>query len=443
MSRPRDWSALGAPSDPVPGDPDAIQALAGELRRTARAITQTADLLRRGALASGWRARAAVEFRGRAVVVAGRIERAVDRYEAAAAALAGYAPVLRECQRRADRALATARAGDLGGARRGLAAAVADRDEAARRAAGRIGSVVAHDGVHDTWKDRVCAIVARLATAAGDLAFAAGTAALFLSWIPVVGPVLAAGLSAVSTWAGMVALAGHLFLLLEGEGDMSTVAMDVVGIATAGVARSYARLSAESALSARALARSTEAARLRAADPGVDRWTVYRAVNRATGGPAGPATVGRPGASRRPGPGRGPASVLDPGPALRIAVTGYRADVGRAVRTVAGVARPGRAGGARPARLLANRQLLAAARITPLASALAVAGERELAADLVTAAQVRPDLASVPGVAAYLAHSRMRGAIALAGWVGGAVLTGQDAAKRLAVAVPAGPGRVR
>ncbi|MGF7234320.1 MAG: hypothetical protein ACQSGP_05075 [Frankia sp.] len=446
MSRPRDWTALGATTDPLPGDPDAILALAGDFRRVARAICETAELLRRSTAAEAWHAPAAARFRARAGIVAGLIEHAFDRYDAAATVLTEYAPVLRDCQRHADQALATARAGvpgDLAGAHRHLTAAIADRDAAARRAAARIGLVVAHDGVHDTWKDRICAVVARIAAAASDVAFAAGSAALFLSWIPVVGPALAAGFSAVSTWAGMVALAGHLFLLLEGECDMSTVATDVIGMATAGVARSYARLSEESALSARALARSTEAARIRATEPSIDRRAVYRAVNRATGGPAGRAAGAgvRARGNATGGPSRAPASLLEPRAALRLALTGYRGDVDLAVKTAARATRSVLGGrGVRLGQGLSNGQIFTAAPATPLASALAIAGERELAADLVAASRIRPDLAAAPRVAPYLGQAQMRGAIALGGWTGGVLLGGQDAAQRLAVALPSGPG---
>jgi hypothetical protein len=450
VSRPRDWSALGEVTDPVPGDPDAVIGLSAQFSQTARAIAETADLLRGCAAAEGWQARGAGGFRARSATVASLVDAAFDRYEAAARALGDYAPALRECQRRADAALAAARAGPrewLPAAHRDLAEAVADRDAAARVATARIGHSIGHDGVRDTWKDRLCALVARIVSTAGAISFAAGSAALFLAWIPIIGPALAAGFSAVSTWAAVVALTGHLFLLVEGECDMRTLALDIVGLATAGVTRAYASLSAESAVTARALARSREAARLRMLDPGLDRRAVYRAVNRATGGPAGRAgrAAGRyPRAAGPPGSAAVPGSFLEPRAAVLRAVTGYRADVAEAVSASRSLV-PERAAGDTPG---ARSRLWRAgpgggrssppgpggSSVDPLALALAAAGERDLAIDLAAAARIRPDLAADPTIEAHLARARGRGVIALGGWTGGVVLGGLDAAGRVEVA---------
>ncbi|WP_104177459.1 hypothetical protein [Cryobacterium sp. Y50] len=46
MTRPTDWSPLGFYSDPIPGDPSAARAIAGEYSSVAEAITRVAVNLR-------------------------------------------------------------------------------------------------------------------------------------------------------------------------------------------------------------------------------------------------------------------------------------------------------------------------------------------------------------------------------------------------------------
>jgi hypothetical protein len=458
-TRPADWSALGEPADPLPGDPEAVRMLAARLRATASAIAGTAGLLRRISADDGWKARAAGPFRDRSRQVAGAIERVLDRYAAATRALEEYHPVLRDCQRRADAALADARSAraadrvaarwagpagpvgpagsgvpgvasrDLADARRRLDRAIADRDEAALAARARILQAVRHDGVHDTWRTTFTAAVRAVAAIAGTVATVCGAISLLVAWIPLVGPELAAGFAAVGTWATVVSLACHVILLVAGKEGMAAVLVDVLALVTAGLARSYGRLAEESAVAGRSLARANEAARLRASRPGIDRWAVYRAVNRATGGPAGRARADRAATAVAAASRGGPPHLA------RHALTGYRADVRAAGRAGRSLLLP--AGRVATWRAMRDPALAGPPAGGGLLGAVhRLSGSHELAAELTAAARIAPDQAADPAVAAQLAASHARHRIAVGAWGGSAVLAGLDAARRAGASPP-------
>nr|MDT0666111.1 hypothetical protein [Micromonospora sp. DSM 115978] len=183
-----DWAPL-AESDPVPGDPDELDRLVGQLRATATAIEQAAADLRTLAGVDGWRGQAADKFREQAREVAGSIERAFDRYDVTASALGEYSGALRTEQDNSVRALTDAQTAAedvrlaeaamegrtdvdapdylaheqavtdggvaLAEARRKLGLAVEARDEAARTAKSKIQNVVEDDGLTTGFWGRV------------------------------------------------------------------------------------------------------------------------------------------------------------------------------------------------------------------------------------------------------------------------------------------------
>lgn len=308
MSRPFSWYPL-APSDPVPGDPAAVQTAGVRYTHMAVTITATARQLRTLTDADGTVSDAVDAIREKAETVAGDIERAHDRYHGVGLALQTYATALAAAQTEADAALADARAAQerldqanaaitlaqrrldglsdedvddeartryqgqrtsarnerddaeiaLIAARTRLDAAVADRDSAAEIAIGAIDDIPS-DGLDDGWwEDWGSDIAHTVSTWAGNLAAGFGIAALVLSWVPVVGPalgIIAAGL-------GAVALVADLFIAFnEGGAEAWTnVALGVVGLVTFGAGQAIGR-------SARALSTTASSAMAQAAQQG-------------------------------------------------------------------------------------------------------------------------------------------------------------------------------
>lgn len=85
--------------------------------------------------------------------------------------------------------------GDLQAAQNLCRDAMANRDEAARRAVALIREVEDSGDLNDGWWDNWGAnVVGRITAIAGAVAAIAGVAALLVGWIPIVGQVLAAAL---------------------------------------------------------------------------------------------------------------------------------------------------------------------------------------------------------------------------------------------------------
>lgn len=288
MSRPFSWYPL-APSDPVPGDPDAVDAAGARYAHIARTIGSTAEQLRTLTDATGTVSDAVDAIREKAESVANDIQRARGRYDGVGSALRTYSHALRAAQAEADAALADARAAQerldqasaaitlaqrrldgltdddaddearsryqrqratarserddaevaLIAARTRLDAAVASRDSAAEIAIGAIDDIPS-DGLDDGWwQDWGSDVAHTVSTWAGNLAAGFGVAALVLSWVPVVGPalgIIAAGL-------GAVALVADLFIAFnEGGAEAWTnVALGVVGLVTFGAGQAIGR----------------------------------------------------------------------------------------------------------------------------------------------------------------------------------------------------------
>lgn len=94
-----------------------------------------------------------------------------------------------------------------------------------------------------------------MANVAGIIAAVAGILALAVGWIPVIGQALAAALGAVALIFSVISLLANFTLLLMGEGSLTDVILDAIGVATFGIGRlftSAAKLSAKSAQLGRA-----------------------------------------------------------------------------------------------------------------------------------------------------------------------------------------------
>lgn len=112
--RPGDWTALGLGEDPIPGNPEIVGAAATDYATVASAIEEAASNLRALARADEGVSEAVDAIMEQALEVAGRIERARERYAGVADALGGYAPPLRTAQRWSEDALDRASAARSG-----------------------------------------------------------------------------------------------------------------------------------------------------------------------------------------------------------------------------------------------------------------------------------------------------------------------------------------
>ncbi|MCW2581866.1 MAG: hypothetical protein JWQ53_656 [Klenkia sp.] len=287
--RPSDWSPL-AGSDLVPGDPDEVERIASRYAATARALRDQSARLRALAGDRGWESNAADEWRHQGREVAQKLEKVVDRYETAGRALRTYGGQLRGAQyqsqraldlaqdaerraRAADRAIADearrhAQAppetpppdtshlrrqgeqaeGDLARARSLLRGAVRDRDAAATVAANAIEDITGSDGLDDgrfagvrkwfgdrvEWLDRN---LRNITDMAGWIATVASGLALAVGWIPVIGQLAAAVLTAIAALATLVALIGSLVMAMQGRAGWAEVGLNLFSLVTLGVGR--------------------------------------------------------------------------------------------------------------------------------------------------------------------------------------------------------------
>ncbi len=89
-----DWSALGYPADPIPGDADAVLAHATHYSDIARTIAETAASLRRSVDAADAESVAVAEFSELALRVSISVDEVDERYAFVSEALATYASAL-------------------------------------------------------------------------------------------------------------------------------------------------------------------------------------------------------------------------------------------------------------------------------------------------------------------------------------------------------------
>lgn len=275
--RPADWSAAGFGHDPVPGDPDQVRRggqsyleIAGTIRRTATGL-RTLEL-------DGTVSEAIDALATTASTVADDISRAEARYRATGNALVSYATQLAGAQddsltalrraqaaqgaaedaqndrrrylrladsaadptetlrleRLADAAGADGRHADAAthGARDDILAAAARRDRAAESARADIENTTSGDDLGDSWWDDWGAdVLAVITDVAGVIASIAGILALVVSWIPVIGQVLAAALLLVAGIAAVVNAIGNTVLAATGERSWGEAIVSILGAA--------------------------------------------------------------------------------------------------------------------------------------------------------------------------------------------------------------------
>lgn len=310
MSRPIDWTPLGRSGDPIPGDPDAVDAGGRAYVSVADAIASAARALR-SMDTDGDDSLATDELIRNATDVAHDIERAEKRYRETGLALIAYAPELDEAQSDSATALERARsaqedadaaradqlrhlrladgaedpdvedhrrdaaraAGDLEDAQDALASAhrllndaIDRRDEGADAAIRRIQDITDGDDLNDSWwddwgKDLLSAIT----DIAGWVSTIAGILALCVSWIPVVGQVLAGALLIVAGVAAVINAIGNVVLASTGDRSWGEAIVSIAGavlsvVGLGAVARTLGKVAT--------VARINRAARLQPLGPG-------------------------------------------------------------------------------------------------------------------------------------------------------------------------------
>jgi len=279
-----DWHPL-ADSDPLPGDPDQVEALAAEFDRLGDDIGANNPTLRRVQDQQDWTGEAATAFTGRVGDLPDKLDQVQKRFSSFAGALKAYAPVLRASQATARRALQQAREAqaaasaaqadlngltvvrpadappeprartdarsqaaarcrgqmiaandDLARSRRMLAEAVGDHREAERKAASSITAAADDDlqNPHKPWWKKAAEaarqVLQVVSKVAGALSAVFGVLALLTCWIPVVGQVF--GALALAT--GVVALVSNTVLMAYGDKSLGDVGMDVLGVIPGG-----------------------------------------------------------------------------------------------------------------------------------------------------------------------------------------------------------------
>lgn len=108
MARPTDWTALNYGADPVPGDPAVVTSAGNNYVAMAETIKQTSQNLRTLLDDKATVSEAVDAFREIAEQVAGRIDRAEQRYRGTGDALLVYAPELTSAQETSVTALTQA-----------------------------------------------------------------------------------------------------------------------------------------------------------------------------------------------------------------------------------------------------------------------------------------------------------------------------------------------
>ena len=275
-ARAGEWHLLGHGRDPVPGEPSHASRLADGYAETAADIERLAGRLRRLSDLDGWKGEAAEKFGESAQDLAEDLARAERRYRDLAAAVREWVQplstardesfaALREAeqadddarrfghdpfagiaeptpdqvlaqQRRQDArdaALASKRA-----AQRRLDDALRDLDAAAHRVGEKIRGAAEHgsDGMWDNVKGSVRSVAGKLEAIVDVLSYVA----MALAAIIIVCALVASAPFALIALAFVVSVAVlglNLALVLSdsGKATWSDVALDIVGLATAGV----------------------------------------------------------------------------------------------------------------------------------------------------------------------------------------------------------------
>ncbi|MCA0144608.1 putative T7SS-secreted protein [Blastococcus sp. LR1] len=332
MGRPRDWSPVGWSTDPTPGDPDRVADLALRYRRTAEAVATASTNLGRIGNGTAYEGQGGDALRERTRDLSEQVGQLHDRYDAAADALEAYHPQQHAAQVTADAALSRARqalelqesaqgnldrlentpavAGEpedptvtagrnaaqrdleharseLQRAKNDVQRAHDDQHAAGNRAASSLQAAIDTDDLNDSWKDNALGVVKSIANVASAIAAIAGVLALLLSWVPILGQVLAA----VALVATAVSLLCNGLLIMNGKDRWDQLKSDILGLALFGVGRLFGALAKTSSLATRSRAwqnaRNVLAGTGNHASRRADAWTLIggpmRAADRAHG----------------------------------------------------------------------------------------------------------------------------------------------------------------
>ncbi|WP_349898419.1 hypothetical protein [Parafrigoribacterium soli] len=274
--RPTDWSPVDYGSDPIPGDPTIVLTGGQDYLEVADAILSAERRLRSLDIGSLVESEAVDALAKTADEVAGNIARAEKRYRAAGNALVAYAPKLENAQRESYDALLSARsAQDAAAESRTLHThylrladdaqepsqsisyrqlsdnyesdahtalaqrsqaisrvhdAIHVRDVAAQSAIGQIREITKSDDLNDSWWDNWGKDVLSVITdVAGWVSAIAGVLALLVSWIPVVGQLLAGALLVIAGIAAIVNALGNIVLASTGDRSWAEAGLSIAG----------------------------------------------------------------------------------------------------------------------------------------------------------------------------------------------------------------------
>ncbi|MEU9899379.1 WXG100 family type VII secretion target [Streptomyces phaeochromogenes] len=293
--RPRDWHPL-ADSDPIPGDPERLEQLGKELRKTADELDRQLGHIKSVVKVESWDSDAGKEFRGKVKESRGRLEAALKRYETVADAIGdsiidygagyeanatasprNYATDLNRAQKIADVALREARDaeerkgaaaksidqltgkdekkskkeleekrdaadGDVEAARTKLEEAKGIRDQAAKVARDAIDDVISSDSLKDGFWDEFGDVVSFIADLTENIAKWAGIASLLVGWIPVIGQALAGLLGAISMVATLVNVLCTAIQVVMGDASWTELGWAAVGFLAMGVGKAFSKV---------------------------------------------------------------------------------------------------------------------------------------------------------------------------------------------------------
>lgn len=278
MARPAgyQWEPLGWDTDPVPGDPQVIDAEVAHLTQIARQVADQVTALQKIAADGTQIGQTADVLRSSASSLAGQMTKVVARYQNVATALRGWGPELEQAQLMSVQALDQAEIpyaklrqqspvpsggtltaaqkdelasyqasmrqaqDELDAAKALLGKAMSHRDTQAGYYQAKIGNAI-HDGLTDheswwqhfvNWVSHYAYLIKDICTALEVVATILAVVALFIPGLNVVAALLLAGLALTG-----VALIGRVMLAVTGNGSWFDVALDAVALLSFGVGR--------------------------------------------------------------------------------------------------------------------------------------------------------------------------------------------------------------
>lgn len=266
-----DWHLVGHGSDPVPVDQWDVDDIADDMRERATKAASIRSTLSKLADLDGWRGETAEEFGDKAGKVLDDLEKVVDRYEDVASALDWWASAVGTARTRTQQAVLDAEdaqrridsndidvasgpdpsqalldqqsqadtrksqaQGDLADAQQAMRTAMDALDDAAETAKGKI------DDAADNWDDGAWGNVKGVLRKGADFVeflcaalevIAAILGAIILVLVLTIGAPFA--LLVIALAVSLTILAGHLFLMMVDEGDVTwgDIGIDLLNVA--------------------------------------------------------------------------------------------------------------------------------------------------------------------------------------------------------------------